>query len=243
MSSTRNPAPNNVMSQPIGGEKPGAEVQLEKKGEINALQRYRYQKWLQNTTDPNISCELLDIEEDLREITQEELSIKEGCPAPGRNPTERLRLLNANFWLKSLKWWYCRSNLEDFELRAFKLWRLNPRWYMHRALVEECIGRQGCCARACGCCQKREISPGRSLGVGHCTLECACCRKSRGFEASSKDKKFLKEQFKSAVKEPSHRVTRYSQVSIWGLVGDSEEDPSNMIDAPPSYDQVKKCKC
>ncbi|CAG8286622.1 unnamed protein product [Penicillium salamii] len=145
------------MSQPIGGEKPGAEVQLEKKGEINALHRYRYQKWHQNTIDPKFSA-----------------SIKEGCAAPGGNPTERLRLLNAEFWLLSQKWWYCRSNLEDFELRAFKLWRLHPRWYMHRALVEECIGRQGCCARACGCCQKREISPGRSLGVGHCTLEWAC---------------------------------------------------------------------
>jgi len=82
--------------------------------------------------------------------------------------------------------------------------------------------------------------PSRSLGVGHCTLECACCRRARGFEVSPADKKLLKEQFKNTVQERSYRITRYRQVSIWGLVGDSREDPFNMIDAPPRYDQIEK---
>ncbi|KAJ5788898.1 uncharacterized protein N7518_005909 [Penicillium psychrosexuale] len=36
-----------------------------------------------------------------------------------------------------------------------------------------------------------------------------------------------------------HRITR---VAIWGLVGDSYESPFDMIDAPPSYEQIAKDK-
>ena len=80
----------------------------------------------------------------------------------------------------------------------------------------------------------------RSLVTGHYTLECACCRRARGFEVSPTDKKLLKELFKNAVHERGYRITRYRQVSIWGLVGDSRKDPFDMIDGPPSYDQVEK---
>jgi hypothetical protein len=34
-----------------------------------------------------------------------------------------------------------------------------------------------------------------------------------------------REQFKNAVQERGYRITRYRQVSIFGLVGDSREDP------------------
>ena len=224
----------------IGGEKTEMEIKLERDEDINALQRYRYLTWCKNAIHPEVSYELLDTEESLREVVQEEISIKEGTATPGVNAQERLRILNTKYWLLSQRWWYCRSDLEDIQLRAFKLWRSHPQWYMHRALVEECAGRQGCCARGCGCCLNRKLLPSRSLGIGHCTLECACCRRARGFEVSPTDKKLLKEQFKNTVQERGYRITRYRQVSIWGLVGESLEDPFDMIDAPPSYDQIEK---
>lgn len=57
-------------------------------------------------------------------------------------------------------------------------------WYMHPALVENCIGRGGCCGRECGCCvaPQRANSSAGQLGVGHCTLDCGCCSKNRGFK-------------------------------------------------------------
>lgn len=231
--------PHNRTDMAIRGEKTEMEIKLERDGNINALQRYRYLTWRKNAIHPEVSYALLDTEQSLREIVQEEISIKEGNATPGVDAQERLRILNTKYWLQSQRWWFCRSDLEDIQLRAFKLWRSHPQWYMHRALVEECAGRQGCCARGCGCCLNRKMLPSRSLGVGHCTLECACCRRARGFEVSPTDKKLLKEQFKNAVQERGYRITRYRQVSIFGLVGDSREDPFDMIDAPPSYDQIE----
>lgn len=229
----------------LRGDKNHWEVGLERSGDINILQRYRLCQYIDqvkrdNLGPPFISYKLLFIEEDIREVVQEEISIKEGNATPGTNAEERLRVLNKKYWLLSQRWWYCRSDLEDLQLRGFILWRSHPQWYMHRMLVEECAGRQGCCARGCGCCVNRKMLPSRSLGVGHCTLECACCRRARGFEVSPTDKKLMKEQFKNTVQERGYRITRYRQVSIWGLVGDRRENPFDMIDAPPSYDQIEK---
>ena len=219
----------------IGGEKTEMEIKLERDGNINALQRYRYLNWRKTPIQIEVSCELLDIEEKLREVVQEEIAIKGGAP-PGTNTQERLRTLNTQYWLLAQKWWYFRSDLEDLQLRAFKLWRSHPRWYLHSSLVEECAGRQGCCARGCGCCQNRKLPSSRSLGVGHCTFECACCRKARGFEVPASDKKLIKERFKNALENRGNRITRYRLVSIWGLVNDSQKSPFDMIDAPPSYE-------
>lgn len=104
---------------------------------------------------------------------------------------------------------------------------------MHSVLVEDCAGRQGCCASKCGCCRKRKIDPMRKLGVGHCTFGCGCCRRFRGVDISEEDRKSLKEEFRKEVGDlVRHRNTR---VAIWGLVGESFESPFDMIDAPPSY--------
>jgi hypothetical protein len=236
---TKRATPHNPTDMVVGGEKTETETKLERDGNINALQRYRYLTW-RNSVHPESSCELLDTEENLREVVQEEISIKEGTATPGTNAEERLSILNKKYWLLSQRWWYCRSDLENFQLRGFIIWRSHPQWYMHLMLVEECAGRQGCCARGCGCCLDRKIPPSRSLGIGHCTLECGCCRRARGFEVSPTDKKLLKEQFKNTVQERSYRITRYQRVSMWGLVGDSRKDPFDMIDVPPSYDQIEQ---
>ncbi|CAG7938945.1 unnamed protein product [Penicillium nalgiovense] len=99
---------------------------------------------------------------------------------------------------------------------------------MHRVLIENCAGRQGCCSRGCGCCYTRKINSTRKLGVGHCTFGCGCCRRFRGFDISEEDMKSLKEECRKEVGELiRHRITR---VSIWGLVGDSFDRPFDMID-------------
>lgn len=172
-------------------------------------------------------------------MVQEEISIKEGPDNLSIDSQRRLDALNIQYWILAQKWWHCRSLLEDgFQLRAFELWRSHPRWYMHQVLVEDCAGRQGCCARGCGCCLDRKIDPTRRLGVGHCTLECGCCRRARGFDVPEEDRRLLKEQRREDVsKLTKHRITR---VSIWGLVGDSYDSPFDMIDAPPSYGQMAK---
>ncbi|KAJ5951301.1 uncharacterized protein N7479_009714 [Penicillium vulpinum] len=146
------------------GDRDYSEIGLERSGDINILQRYRLaQYWREiergNTRPPFISHKLLFIEEDLREVVQEEIYINKGAVL-NKDAKERLNALNAKYWLLQQKWWHYRSCLADgFQLRAFELWRSYPKWYMHRVLVEDCAGRQGCCARGCDCCLNREINP------------------------------------------------------------------------------------
>ncbi|CDM38077.1 unnamed protein product [Penicillium roqueforti FM164] len=195
------------------GDKDSWEVGLERSGEINILQRYRLSEYWtlirrDNTGPPFISHKLLFVEEDLREIFQEEISIKEGADL-NKDAKERLDALNARYWLLEQKCWHYHSCLADgYQLRAFELWRSHPKWYMHRVLVEDCASRHGC-ARGCGCCLSRNIDPTRRLGVGHCTFECGCYRRARGFDVSEEDKKLLKEQCREEIsKLTKHRITR-----------------------------------
>ncbi|CAG8182054.1 unnamed protein product [Penicillium nalgiovense] len=209
---------------PMRGDKSSWELDLERSGEINILQRYRLGQYLRQLTKDNsgppfISHRLHFIEEDLREVVQEEISIKEGFDVLGKCGKEKQRLdvLNIKYWLLEQQWWHYHSCLQDgYERRGFELWRSHPKWYMHRVLIEYCASRQGCCAR----------------GFGHCTFECGCCRRARGFEISEGDKILLKEKCREEIGNlPIHRIV---QVAIWGLVGDSYDSPFDMIDAPPS---------
>ncbi|OQE02632.1 hypothetical protein PENSOL_c002G04623 [Penicillium solitum] len=140
------------MGAKLIGDKTSEEVDLEQSGEINTLQRYRLgQYWSQverfNTKPPFISHKLLFIEEDLREVVQEELSIKEGATL-NKDAKDRLDALNAKYWFLEQQWWCYHSCLLDgYQLEAFELWRSHPKWYMHRVLVEDCASRRGCCAR------------------------------------------------------------------------------------------------
>lgn len=222
------------------GDKDIWELDLERSGEINILQRYRLRQHLRRPSHddserPFISHRLYFIEEDLREVVQEEISIKEGLDVLEKcgKEKERLDVLNTKYWLLERQWWHYHSCLEDgYELRGFELWRSHPKWYMHRDLIKDCASRQGCCARGCGCCLRRKIDPTRALGVGHCTFECGCCRRARGFEIPEGDKILLKEKCREEIgKLPTHRIVR---VAIWGLVGDGYDSPFDMIDAPPS---------
>ncbi|CAG7972623.1 unnamed protein product [Penicillium salamii] len=225
----------------IPGDKGEIEVELERNGDFNALQRYRYVTHLKYIISPDTAPRLLDTEENLREVVQEEMSIKNGTVT--LETEERLRVLNAQYWRLSQQWWSSRSGLSHCQLRAFTLWRSQSDWYMHPSLVECCAGRQGCCARGCGCCTNRKVDPSRSLGIGHCTVECACCRKARGFEVSPDEKKKLKAQFKIEQPKPEFYTARMERVSIWGLCANDWGDKRDtMINAPPSYDQIEKGK-
>ena len=233
------------MATRLIGDKTSEEVDLERSGEINTLQRYRLFQYFRqverfDTKPPFISHKLLFIEEDLREVVQEEISVKEGATL-NKDAKNRLDALNAKYWFLEQKWWCYHSCLADrHQLRAFDLWRSHPKWYMHRVLVEDCASRHGCCARGCGCCLNRTIDPRRGLGVGHCTFECGCCCRARGFDVSKEDKRLLKEQYREEIsKLARHRIMR---VALWGLVGDSYESPFDMIDAPPSYGKIARGK-
>lgn len=115
---------------------------------------------------------------------------------------------------------------------------------MHRDLVKHCAGRQGCCARACGCCANRPIDDSRSLGAGHCKLECACCEKARGFKVFNPEKAKLKELYKVNTEKGTDFFSRwFVRLSMFGVVGDSWKDPFELIeDAPPSYEGIMKDK-
>ena len=228
------------------GDKDDREADLEQSGDINMLQRYRLHQYCNevkryDTGPPFDSHKLFFVEEDLREVVEEEISIKEEHNILDKDAEERLYALNVKYWLLMQTWVDHRSCLENEYLqRAFELWWSHPKWYMHRMLVEDCASRQGCCARGCGCCLNRKIDPTHTLGVGHCTFECACCRRARGFDISTEDKELLNAQRREKMKHfPIHRIIR---VSIWGLVGDSYDSPFDMIDAPPTYGQIAKDK-
>ncbi|CAG8241528.1 unnamed protein product [Penicillium salamii] len=87
----------------IPGDMGKFEVKLERNGDFNALQRYRYVTLRSHPERPDTAPRLLDTEEDLREVVQEEMSIKNGTVTP--EAEKRLRFLNAQYWRLSQRWW------------------------------------------------------------------------------------------------------------------------------------------
>ncbi|KAJ5804013.1 uncharacterized protein N7518_000316 [Penicillium psychrosexuale] len=95
----------------VKGDKPRKEVKLEEFGRINDLQRYRLSEhWDQYDYEPpNISHKLLFVEEDLRELVQEEISIKEGLYAQSEDSKggldanevskKKLDVINVEYWI------------------------------------------------------------------------------------------------------------------------------------------------
>lgn len=220
-------------------DKSQAELDLERSGNINALQRYRLTKFLKCHRGSEITpiwVNILNTEQELREIVQEEISAKQN-PSRDSATIKRLRSLNIDYHLVAQRWWLDQSNLESSgQKRGFELWRSHPQWYMHSELVKDCAGRLGCCSRGCGCCLNRKIDASRALGRGHCTLECGCCAKARGFQFSESQKTSLKNLFSLNSGHHFHSI-RIITVSIWGIFGGSLTNPFDMITAPPTYEQ------
>ncbi|CAG8947814.1 unnamed protein product [Penicillium salamii] len=228
------------------------DLELQKKGDLNLLQRYRlwntfsknfepFQKGSPDNKTRDVSLVLLSTEEDLREVVQEEIAIRQAeTGSPTSEGSTRLDSLQEEYWELSQEWWRWRfALLPGPQERAFELWRSHPRWYMHRELIKECTSRQGCCSRDCGCCVNRKIDESRHLGVGHCTVECACCERARGFKISNKTKERMKKLYRILNNDNlDYRSLKILRLSMFGIIGGNWKNPFDMIeDVPPGYEQ------
>lgn len=226
----------------LPGEKTQDEIKIEKSGDIDALQRYRWNMVRKAPSYVGRAIELLRIEQDLRNTVQEEQCLAKKPEATGswllyRNDVQAvLQALKKRYWLLELQWWKVRNSFVEGPLiRAFDLWRSHPLWYMHRVLFEDCVRKGGCCSRGCGCCADRKIDKTRQLGAGHCMVECGCCHQARGFELTKKEKEEFLRDF-HIVDDNSFYRQRVNRASIWGLSLDSHDSPFDLIVMPPGYE-------
>ncbi|KGO63523.1 hypothetical protein PITC_049050 [Penicillium italicum] len=169
------------------------EEELKYRGDVNALQRCRYERYVyEQDLDEKEDrlADFLDLETKLREIAQWENCLKDRYEQDPARIDQELRITEKEYKRIEHERGMIRNYFFDGPLgRAFEFWRAHPRWYMHRVLREDCASRGGCCGRACGCCLNRKLSYDRQSAVGHCTIECGCCHKTRGFELSEDEKK------------------------------------------------------
>ncbi|CAI7601586.1 unnamed protein product [Penicillium glandicola] len=169
------------------------ESHLKWRGEINALQRCRYDRYVyEQELDEKEDrlANFLDVETRLREIAQRELCLMEQLEQDPVRIQQEISDGQKEYIRLEQEWWMIRNSFSTGSLeRAFDHWRGNPRWYMHRVLREDCAGRGGCCGRGCGCCLNRKLDSTRRRAVGHCTVECGCCQKARGVVLSGDEKK------------------------------------------------------
>lgn len=228
------PRPKPQIPQiPIDGEKSPEEIALEEAGNLNALQRYRHKIHKRTTYEhhPPIT-ELLETEEDFRHHFQLELSLRERndqSEEVQEDPKAQRKLL----WMLSREWWMLKNEFGGVVKRACDLWRSHPRWYTHQVLVEDCVGKQGCCSRDCGCCVNRPIDPTRRIGVGNCILACECCREARGFDLSKEEHERIQGYYD--YRNTRNAYDRIELAAFWGLCVDSCESPFDMIDESPVF--------
>ncbi|CAG7974757.1 unnamed protein product [Penicillium salamii] len=212
-------------------EKRPREIKLEQSGDINTLQRYRYKTHRDKPMDDqdyysSQIIALLSTEQDLRHFAQEEVFVRDLPGEPEESKT-RLRKINRTLWGLKRKWWKHRTEFGQGVLsRAFDLWRSNPLWYMHEVLVEDCAQKQGCCARGCGCCEKRQKTSTRHA-AGHCALTCGCCRKHRGFELTPEEEEDIHNEFD--LDDDGDFYERIELASIWGLRLNFNNAPNDLI--------------
>ncbi|KAJ5958130.1 uncharacterized protein N7479_005280 [Penicillium vulpinum] len=171
------------------------ESQLKCDDDMNALQRFRYERYVYeqdlNEKDDRLA-DLLDTETRLRELAQREQCLMEQLEQDPARFQQEIIDGQKEYILTEREWWIIRNSFSNGALeRGFEYWRSHPRWYLHRVLREDCAGRGGCCGRDCGCCVDRKLGSHRKLAVGHCTIECGCCQKARGFELSEDEKRYL----------------------------------------------------
>lgn len=244
--------PTHLLCLP--GDRTPEEDLLEEKGDIQLLQRYRWNlhhngKSTWNTDRVDLAG-LLKVELALRENDQRHVALTGKLDARRRyeinvklkfaeeitavqSIESEIKKLIRDYWDLERRWWQIRSSFPRTPLsRGVDLWRSNPMWYLHQDLREDCAGRGGCCERDCGCCPKRRERPGRNLAAGHCTVECSCCEKVRGFELDAEQKRMYRKAFGlgSDWITKSAYATKMIQVSTLGLTaGDAVVDPFDKI--------------
>ncbi|KAJ5178414.1 uncharacterized protein N7500_001113 [Penicillium coprophilum] len=180
------------------------DARLEKSGNFDSLQKFRlsvvnyyikHDPRLKHFELQEVLTVISGLDLLLRYSVQREESLKQKCQILERKEqtpeVERHIKHNLNLLRDSPKqYWQYERELYKFESslpagplrRAYDTNRSNPKWYLHPDLTNDCAGRGGCCGRQCGCCEKREPTPERPRGLGHCTVECSCCANARGFE-------------------------------------------------------------
>ncbi|CAG8387502.1 unnamed protein product [Penicillium salamii] len=213
-------------------EKHPGEIKVEQSGDINTLQRYRYMRYKDNTPwddqdyDSSQIKALLSTEQDIRHLVQEGSFVRD-LPGEPEDSKIRLQKINRKLWGLKRKWWKHRSEFGQGVLsRAFDLCRSNPLWYIHEDLVEDCAQKQGCCARGCGCCEKRQKTSGRHA-AGHCALTCGCCRKQRGFELTPEEEQDIYKEHD--LQDDDTFDERIELASIWGLHLNFNNAPNDLI--------------
>ncbi|KAJ5826102.1 hypothetical protein N7474_003240 [Penicillium riverlandense] len=129
---------------PLHMAKTSTETDLEKSGNIYALQKYRYEQWWEYPTKIDFSA-LLETEVVLREIAQREMAVRDKLNRiigeniekgkGNRNVTlvqglqGKLSKLAKQYWLLERLWWEIRSAYKDCPMtRGFDLWRSHPKW-------------------------------------------------------------------------------------------------------------------
>jgi hypothetical protein len=224
---------------------------LEKAGAIHTLQSFRMKAWY--SSQGNFAtdlAELFEIEKILRKLYQLEIVSKNELMKTLDNTIEEsdgaieilqgsLQYVGRAYWATERMWWEQRKNFCPGPVfRGFDLWRSHPRWYLHRALREDCAGNGGCCGRSCGCCLKRPTRSDRLLGVGHCSEMCDCC--VRESELKSLHLRGVKELEKPARLLKTINERRQGNISSYertlaitmalGLESGTRQSPFELID-------------
>ena len=222
---TRTPGPwpkSRVVIDPR--EKTTEEITLEQSGDFNTLQRFRYLVYSRTKrARPTEIDHLLATEQKLRHYTQ---LLSREYDNGSEETKSRLEQINRKIWELHRQWWNYQCQIgEGVTARAFNLWRSHPTWYMHEVLVEDCIEKQGCCSRGCGCCPKRHLT--HRLAAGHCALTCECCRKARGFDLTQEQETLVYDTLD--FQQEKNFANRFQLASIWGLRLNNDQSPSDLI--------------
>ncbi|KAJ5823568.1 hypothetical protein N7447_005908 [Penicillium robsamsonii] len=179
------------------------EADLERSGNINALQYERWRLW--EIEKPNVNADfniynLLQTEVNLRENIQREMALehklaacqKEHATNPNLNLVTRIR--------------------EVVVGQGFISGRpVNPR---NRIMAIT-----------------PKVVYASKFEAGHCTIECLCCEKSRGFAFTAKGKEIFDMEFDLAFDKGYFRRIRHA--SLLGLIHDNDDNPFDLIDDHP----------
>ncbi|KAJ5804247.1 uncharacterized protein N7518_000550 [Penicillium psychrosexuale] len=141
-----------------------------------------------------------------KEMLQEKVRALQKMQSAGEDEAQLQKLdkeqevLRKQYWYQECELHKWQSSIPGGPMKlAYESLRKNPKWYMQNELIKDCAGRGGCCGRVCGCCEKRESTPERNMGAGHCTTGCACCSSFRGCELTAQQKTNIRESLRAAL--------------------------------------------
>lgn len=221
---------------------------LARHGSFRAVQKFRLYTFglycMRDNVPPRvvekICFGIMRTETRLRQLAQREEDLRERYSALKQKASSREDKKQLSEWLQELeeipkKYWFIERDLYQQEatlprggfVRAYKLWRSNPKWYLHPELANDCAGKGGCCGRDCGCCESRGRAMNRPGSAGHCTVDCGCCARSRGFDIDRKDVLKAQEISLSALDNQTRRAysSRILQAYFFGVGAQADAAP------------------